>query len=168
MTSEDLFHALERHRVALTERLDGVPAEIVARRPGPEQWSLTQIVDHLARIDRGLRLDGPAASRVVRGTSGARGRVLAWALGLPLRIPAPPGAGPVLPSASPEYAAVRDAWAERRADWRRQWDEVNPNAVAFRHPLMGPFVLRDALAFLLAHHRHHDAQVERTLAAVSR
>ena len=71
-----------------------------------------------------------------------------------------------MPSSSPNYEAVRDAWTQRRTDWRRQLVGADPGAIAFRHPLFGPFVLRDALPFLLAHHRHHDAQVKRTLVAL--
>ncbi|MEM6328498.1 MAG: DinB family protein [Bacteroidota bacterium] len=168
MTPHETLHALEAHRRALIARLDGLSTEAVAAHPPGGGWSLAQIVEHLARIDAGLRLGAPMAGAVVRATSGARCRILRGVLGLPLRIPAPPGAQGVMPSEAPDYGAVREAWAERRADWSRRLPEADPAAVAFRHPLMGPFLLPDALAFLLAHHRHHDAQVERTLAQVTR
>lgn len=157
---------LETHRLALVARLDALAPETVHARPASGGWSLAQIVEHLYRIDRGLTLDGERASAPVRLTSGARRRVLSGILALPLRIPAPPGAGPILPGPDPDYAATRDAWADLRGLWRERLPSVPPEAVAFWHPLFGPFVTGDALAFLLAHHRHHDAQVERTLVAV--
>lgn len=168
MTATALLDALEAHREALISRLDALPPERLAARPVGGGWSLAQIVDHLARIDRGLRFEGAQAPLLVRATSPARCRVLRGVLGLPVRIPAPPGAAGVMPGEAPRYEEVRDAWAERRSEWRRRLDEADLQAVAFRHPLMGPFLLVDALAFLLAHHRHHDAQVERTVRVVTR
>ena len=159
--------ALETHRLALSARLDALPPEAVHARPASGGWSLAQIVQHEYKIDRGLMLDGPRASAPVRRTSGVRGGVLSAILSLPLRIPAPPGTERILPDEAPDYAATRDAWAELRGLWRQRLPGVAPHAVAFRHPLFGPFVLRDALAFLLSHHRHHDAQVTRTIRAVA-
>ena len=61
---------------------------------------------------------------------------------------------------------TRDRWAETR----RRWSAADPadDAVVFRHPIAGPLAWPDALAFLLAHHRHHDAQIARTLRALGR
>jgi len=63
---------------------------------------------------------------------------------------------------------VRDAWSALRSSWRQALLDVSPNTIIYRHPLAGPFVRDDALAFLLAHHRHHDAQVRRTLRQLER
>ena len=166
MTAHETLIALEAHRTTLLARLDALPPARLAESPAEGAWSLAQIVDHLARIDSGFCLDGPTASPFARATSRARCAVLRSVLALPLQIPAPPGAGRVMPSAAPDYASTCGAWSARREGWRRGLAEADPEAVALRHPLLGPFVLRDALAFLLAHHRHHNAQVERTLAAV--
>ena len=167
MTTPDLFRALEDHRTALVARLDALSPEAVHARPGAGEWSPAQIVDHLLRIDRALRLDGPLATAAVRRTSRARAATIRGILALPVRIPAPPGAEAVLPAEAPDYAATRDAWAEHRGLWRQRLPDVPPEIVAFRHPFAGPFVVRDALAFALSHHRHHDAQVERALAALA-
>ena len=158
--------ALEAHRLALTARLDALDSEAVHAVPAPGAWSLVQVAEHLLKIDRGLRLDGPTAGPVgtVRSRLGAS--VLLGVLGLPIRIPAPPSARGVMPSAAPTWTDVRDVWTDLRAAWASALPEATPAAVAYQHPLAGPLRLDDALAFLLAHHRHHDAQVERTLGAV--
>ena len=156
-----LLAALEAHRAALASRLDALPEAAVHAAPAPGAWSLAQIADHLCRVDAALADGGPAGPGV-RATSGARCAALRAVLALPLRIPAPPSAAGVMPDAEPRWPAVRARWAGVRA----AWPEVGPDAVAYRHPLFGPFLPDDALAFLLAHHRHHDAQVARTLAAL--
>ena len=161
-----LLGALGAHRAGLAARLDALPDAVVHAPPGPGAWSLAQLAEHLALIDGGLVLDGPPASPAARATSRARSLGVRSVLALPVRIPAPPSAAGVMPSAAPRWPEVRERWAAVRAGWGR--GPAGARAVAFRHPLAGPFLLDDALAFLLAHHRHHDAQVRRTLAAVAR
>ncbi len=158
-----LLHALDAHRAALADRLDALPPSVVHAAPAPGAWSLAQLAEHLRLIDAGLRLDGPPASVWARATSGVRSLGVRAVLALPLRIPAPPSARGILPSTAARWPEVRDRWAALRAGWAERHAEADGRAVAFLHPLAGPFVLDDALAFLLAHHRHHDAQVRRTL-----
>ena len=160
-----LLRALGAHRAEFADTLDALPAEAVHRSPAPGAWSLAQLAEHFVLIDGGLRSDGPVAGRAARATSGARCLAIRSVLAFPLRIQGPPSAQHVMPSAAPEWPEVRERWGRLRAQWREA--EVRPGAVAFLHPIAGPFLADDALAFLLAHHRHHDAQVRRTLAALS-
>ncbi|WP_420456426.1 DinB family protein [Rubrivirga sp.] len=159
-----LLHALDAHRAAFTARLDALPEAVVHASPGPGAWSLAQIADHLARIDGLVRPDGKPAGTLARATSRARGRAMAAIISLPVRYPAPPGAGRILPEAAPRWPEVRERWAGVRTRWHTA--EPGEDAVALRHPIAGPLLWDDALAFVLAHHRHHDAQVRRTLAAL--
>ncbi|MGB3544747.1 DinB family protein [Rubrivirga sp.] len=164
MTRTALLSALEDHRREFTARFDALPTEIVHARPSPKAWSLAQIADHIVRIDAELMLEGPPASRAARATSGVRGLVLNVGLSLPIRIPTPPGVPSIQPSADADWADVRERWAAVRAPWMRTTPDLE--AVAFPHPYFGPLVWADALAFLLAHHRHHNAQIRRTLDGV--
>ncbi|HEX8298879.1 MAG TPA: DinB family protein, partial [Rubricoccaceae bacterium] len=164
-----LVAALDAHRLGLTARVAARPSDVVRRRPAPHAWSLAQLLDHLLRIDRMLQFDGPQAGALVRATSRARGLVVRGVLALPVRIPAPPGASAVMPAPDPDPTETADAWATLRQVWRARVAVLTPSdrhRVAFRHPIAGPLCLPDALAFVLAHHRHHDAQVRRTLLAL--
>ena len=168
MTVAHRLHALDAHRAALSRQLDALPDAVVHTSPAPGAWSLAQLAEHLFRIDRGLDLSTAdpselAPSGLSRLRSRAGRRMLESVLSLPIRIPAPRSATPVMPSDSPRWADVRGAWDELRAEWQGL-AETDPARVAYRHPIAGPLRLDDALAFLLAHHRHHDAQVRRTLA----
>ena len=161
-----LLRQLGAHHAALAARLDALPAAVVHRAPAPGAWSLAQLAEHLALVDGGLTHNGLRASRAARATSSARCLAIRSVLALPLRIEGPPSAAPVMPSAAPRWPEVRERWSALRAGW--QGAAPQPGAVAFQHPIAGPFLADDALAFLLAHHRHHDAQVRRTLAALER
>lgn len=161
MTAADLLCHLEAHRLCVTERLDALPDEVVHAQPAPGAWSLAQVAEHLFKIDAGLEVAGVSPSRPVRWTSRARCAVLCGVLALPVRIPAPPSARGVMPSSAPRWSGVRERWTALRAAW-----PADLEGAGFRHPLFGPFVGADALAFLLAHHRHHDAQIRRTLGAL--
>ena len=159
-----LLDALDAHRAAFTARLDALPDAAVHATPAPDAWSLAQLAEHFVLIDGGLRFDGTPAPALARATSALRSAGIQGVLALPLRIQGPPSAQYVMPSAAPRWAEVRERWAALRADWRTAAPPAG--AVAFRHPIAGPFLFEDALAFLLAHHRHHDAQVRRTLRAL--
>ena len=168
MTIARHLHALDAHRASFSRQLDGLSDAVVHASPAPGAWSLAQLAEHFVRVDSGLDLStaGPI-ERATSGLSRLRSRagrsVLERVLALPVRIPAPRSASAVMPSESPRWADVRDAWDELRAGWQDLAD-ADPAQVAYRHPIAGPLRLDDALAFLLAHHRHHDAQVRRTLA----
>ena len=161
-----LLDRLDAHRAAFAARLDGLPESVVHARPAPGAWSLAHLAEHLLRIDGGLQADGPPISAASRATSRLRSAGIQSILALPLRIEGPPSAAYVMPSEAPRWPDVRERWAALRRDWRTQ--SPRPGAVGFAHPIAGPFLWDDALAFLLAHHRHHDAQVRRTLAALGR
>lgn len=159
-----LLDLLDAHRAAFSARLDALPSAAVHAQPSPGVWSLAQLAEHLLLIDGGLLADGPPISSASRATSWVRSRGIQSILALPLRIEGPPSAVYVMPSASPQWPDVRERWAGRRSDWG-SWS-ARPGTVAFAHPIAGPFLWDDALAFLLAHHRHHDAQVGRILKTV--
>lgn len=160
----DPLAPLDAHRARVTALLDALPPAVVHQRPAPDAWSLAQLAEHFVLIDGGLRFDGPPASALARATSGVRSRAIRSVLALPLRIKGPPSAQYVMPTAAPRWPEVRERWAALRAGWRRA--RPAPGAVGFDHPIAGPFLFDDALAFLLAHHRHHDAQIRRTLKAL--
>ncbi len=159
-----LLDRLDAHRTEFAGRLDGLPERLVHARPTPDAWSLAHLAEHLLLIDGALQANGSPTSAASRATSRLRSTGIRSILALPLRIQGPPSAAYIMPSESPRWPDVRQRWSALRRDWRT-WSP-SPGAVGFAHPIAGPFLWDDALAFLLAHHRHHDAQVRRTLAAL--
>ena len=66
-----------------------------------------------------------------------------------------------MPEADPDPEEMLRQWDALRRAWMKRLSTARPDTAAFRHPIVGSLALPDALAFLLAHHRHHDAQVRR-------
>lgn len=127
-------------------------------------------MDHIVRIESSVRPEGRDGSRVEIVSSPVRSGLVRGVLALPIRIQAPPGAPEILPADAPDLDALLDVWAARRDAWRDVLETATPAALdrmVLLHPLAGRFRWPDTLRFLLSHHRHHDLQVERTLAAVA-
>ena len=159
---------LESRRLALTARLDALPDDLVHRAPAPDAWTLAQIAEHFVRIEQTLRLSGKPATPLTAVTSGVRNAFMKGLLALPVRLPMPTGAASrIAPSPDPRWDEVRAEWELLRSEWREVLPTLPPRTVVFKHPIIGLLPVPDALEFVLAHHRHHDAQIERTLAAVS-
>ena len=159
--------ALESHRLALTARLDALPAGAVHQAPAPSAWSPAQIVEHFVRIERTMRLNGRLASPLAATVASAKTALMKGILTLPLRVSVPRGAEQIVPSPQPNWAEVKAEWETVRAGWREALPALPKRTVVFKHPLIGLLCVPDALRFVLAHHRHHDAQIARTLAAVA-
>ncbi|MFN3597566.1 MAG: DinB family protein [Rubricoccaceae bacterium] len=167
--------ALAARREAFLNALEGLPADVLARAPAPGAWSLAQLAEHLYRVEEQVvagaeRARARPSSRGLPALPRLRAAVLRAVLRLPVRIPAPRGAGAVLPSDAPDMPAVAAAW--RALDARRErafgtMDAAWLRRPAFRHPLLGLMPPHDALAFAAQHFDHHVAQLRRTLEAVA-
>src|SRR5436189_3374608 len=49
---EEVLGYLDRCRHELSEAVNLVPASMRERQPGPDRWSVAQVLDHLTMIDR--------------------------------------------------------------------------------------------------------------------
>jgi hypothetical protein len=54
--TEELLRHLDRHRDALTQAVALVPPDRVAERPAPDRWSVAEVLEHLAIVERRLSL----------------------------------------------------------------------------------------------------------------
>ena len=163
-----MLDRLETRRLDLTARLDDLPDDLVHAAPSPGAWSLAQIAEHFLKIEQTVRLSGRPASALTYATRGVRNGLMSGMLALPMRYPMPPGAvSRIAPSADARWKTVRSDWETLRASWREALPALPPRTVIFKHPIIGLLPVADALRFVLAHHRHHDRQIECTFAAVS-
>lgn len=49
---EEVINYLDRERAALREAVERVPAELRDKQPGPDRWSVAQVLQHLGIIER--------------------------------------------------------------------------------------------------------------------
>jgi hypothetical protein len=164
----DVVEFLERERAGLLTSVGQVPEPLRGQRPSPEQWSVAEILEHLAKVERSI-------ARVLD----TRGR----------EPPAEPESPAILEEArlTPERAArIRDRTARTQAPDRiRPAGELGPtealealvaaraalvaaflaaepsalDGVTQRHPAIGLLTLRGWVLFAGHHEARHAAQV---------
>lgn len=168
------FDRLERQKGELLKGVEALPAGELSRAPGEGEWSVAQVVDHLAGAERRsieyIRKKTQDPSQLVAAGPGAalRSLALAAALRSPLRFNVPPGLAQPLPETE-WHGAVR-GWDQVRGEWRTLLAgfpaELAGKAV-FRHPVAGYQTMTQALRFMSEHLRHHQKQVRRILAKLA-
>src|SRR5262245_29623546 len=66
--SEQLIAHLEQNRVALRRAVDSIPASLRERRPGADRWSVAEVLEHLAIVER--RIAGRMADALAKAKNG--------------------------------------------------------------------------------------------------
>lgn len=174
MTTSDIAAAdallplLERERALLLDAVARVPADRQGVRPSPEAWSAAEVVEHVARVERG----------VVRMLAAARAGQLATdpsvsPIGAPLpaavvaalrdrtrRLEAPER---VRPAGRGDMTAALEELAQARAallDAYRTATTAMLDGASYAHPYLGPMTLRAWVEMAAHHGARHAAQVE--------
>jgi uncharacterized damage-inducible protein DinB len=71
----DVLSRLDDSRIALKDAVDGVPEALRRTRPAPGRWSVAEVLEHLARVDRFFaeRIAGALAEARAAGLGPERG-----------------------------------------------------------------------------------------------
>lgn len=163
---------LETQRIALFSRVDDLDDDTLNRSPAEGQWSIIQVLSHLATAEKlslvGIRKKLADRSGLHKAgiVEGLKSLVLTVALRLPLRIKAPARSSTV--PERQDLEATRREWDEVRADWRETIDSFPPELVdqtIFKHPVVGPLNIAQALRFMYNHVDRHSKQIDRILHA---
>lgn len=164
-TLNPLFAKVESQRVALMEELRREPVELMAWKPAPESWSLTEVVEHLVIAEerglRGLERERPAALGS-RFAASLKLRILTLAAPTPIRVKAPSKG--LLPTGIAEFPDLAIRWGEARCKLAGVLDAIEPAALAerrWKHPVAGWLDARQWLGFIHAHVEHHRLQMGR-------
>lgn len=131
------------------------------RKPSPEEWSLTEVVQHLALVSEAMLRSGRVRSQESPSPEHDGFRRLESALASATKRKAPTDRIVPRPGVTWDDAVARsrggvDRWREALASGRL----VN---MVFPHPLAGELTLEQTLRFLALHLDHHLAQVNRLL-----
>jgi hypothetical protein len=167
---ERQYVRLERQRAALFERLGRMSDAQQTFRPGPEAWSVAEVVQHLVLVEEAMVRNGRRQSATrpawVTVPSWLRGRLMVRVLGTDLRVRAPNPA--VIPRTHVPVAELASRWAAARQDLRAYVEgmpEPRGWRTAFFHPRTGWIGALGGLRFFEAHCGHHLRQIDRLLAA---
>lgn len=161
------YIALQRREVHDVVAL--IPSELRDRKPGPEQWSVAEVVEHLSMFER--RVAGMLTKHVTAARAAGAGAdpetssvVATYAnpgglSGRDTRIEAPPI---VRPTGSLDSAAATGALVESRAVMIGALQ--NASGVDLRnsmqpHPVFGPLNMYHWIVALGLHDRRHAAQI---------
>lgn len=172
----ELLDHLRHHHHALLGAIDQVPAAMRHRRPAPESWSVTEVMQHLVIVN------GWIARHVSKRSTAARSEGvgpdpdtspivptfdIAGALDRDRKVAAPAA---VRPQEALDEATARGQLDRAHAallEAVRASDGVNLVTLITPHPLFGPMNLYEWIVFAGAHESRHAAQVSEIGAALS-
>jgi len=169
VTLSSLVRDLETERQALRDATQHMSAELVERRPASDRWSVAEILEHLAIVEKQVAMG--LAQKIAGGTALA-----------PL---ASDDVGPIAfdasrardrggrfktgPASEPKGLGIAGAWTaldDSRRVLRDLIDRHGMSAlhqVVLRHPLFGELNAYEWLAFVAAHDARHRAQILDTI-----
>lgn len=166
LASADLIALLDHERAAFLAQIGRIPVERQGTRPAPDRWSVTEIAEHVARIDTGVgKLLALKAADPARATP----EQLAEAAMTPERvrrvrsreerIEAPERVRPS-GTLTPEAALAHLAGA--RATLKAAFLATEPgllDGVVHPHPIIGLLTLRGWVTLAAHHDARHAEQI---------
>lgn len=162
------YDALERRTAAVLARITALTPAQRSFRPAPGAWSAVLVADHLARTERSV------LGALEKGIPEHRRRrklrhllaypVVMAAMKLPVKVKAP--LREVVPEEERPLEVVESDWRAARQAIRAYLEGIGDGEIGDAlvvHPVAGPAGADKLLAFLDAHLRHHEYQLDRLL-----
>ena len=166
-TAELLEH-LDRERAALRLAVEGVPPDRRERRPSPESWSVAEVLEHLALVERRLTqlfttwmAEARAQGLGAESESTPLVPTLDWATVLDRRrkITASEAVRPRGDLNAPAAWGVLEEAQRALRTVVLEGDGLALGEVVRPHPVLGPLNLYQWVAFVGAHEARHAAQI---------
>ena len=169
----EIYEAIDETREKFYRRVEGLSDEQAAARPAPDAWSVAEIAEHLALIEKGvLRLmKGVLAQIEAAGAAAGEGAMKPFSLERHVErsliekyvapeMARPKGEAPLADS----LARLRRTREELHA-LRPRIEAADLNAVSYPHPSFGALNVYEWLAFIGVHEARHLRQAEALLGA---
>lgn len=164
-----LIDALDAQRGALLDLLDGLEAEVLSARPGPEKWSILDIAEHLVVAERVVLRGLPPWADLADHPRSLKHRAIfvlvlgILRFGIPVKVPS----RRMIPTGQATLPGLRREWDEHLRwlrSYAREFDADGRRRAVFLHPVAGPITLVQALRMNRLHLRTHLRQIRRRLA----
>lgn len=157
----------------LLARIDQIDPALRQRRPGPDRWSIVEVLEHVVIVETGI------ATALARDPSPDRPRRFAgrwWrypalrvvlSLGVKIRLPVES----IAPTGRADQEELLGRWAEGRERLRQWLEGIDPMILGtprFKHPIGGWLDVPQGVTFAGDHLFHHLPQIERVHTALQR
>ena len=166
--TEELLRQLDESREVLCAAVESVPSSLRETRPGPDRWSVAEVLEHLSRVEDGIarllasklaeaRMTGALEPETESGPADSIDRELI--LDRSRRVTAGERA---LPRGDMDSAAGLDALAKARVKLRDlviAHDGMAIGTITHPHPVLGVINGYQWFAFIGAHEARHAAQI---------
>jgi hypothetical protein len=172
----EVFALLEESRAALGAAAAAVAPGFRARRPGPDRWSVTEILEHLALVDQAFEVTVGEAIATARAAGLDQEREARAPLAEALRAivrdrtdrrNAP---GTVIPTGTMDEAAAWAALDDARQRFRNtvsSADGLALGTVTAAHRRWGPLTIYQWVEVLATHEARHAEQIAEVAAHFS-
>ena len=169
MTIDGLKGALDclnRERLGLLNRLASIAPDELYRKPGPQRWSLVQVLQHLVLAEREVLQNLPDFADLVPRKQYPH-HLISYAvvlLVLKWGIPVPVPSSAMVPDGKITLTRIRTQW-DRNFDWLTAYvnglNIETARQAVFIHPVCGPLTITQALYMDRLHLSVHTRQVNR-------
>lgn len=172
----DVFARLDATRAALGAAVDTIPATLRQQRPGPDQWSAAEVLEHLSMVEQIF------TGRVADALDAARAGGLAAEAGDRLPLPdavetrmadrvnkrsAPDAARPTgTLDAAAAWAAV-ESGHQRLRGLVESADGLALSQVTLTHPFFGTMTVYQFVELIAAHEGRHTEQIKEIARALT-
>jgi uncharacterized damage-inducible protein DinB len=173
----EIYEAIDRTREQFYRRVEGLSDEQATARPAPEAWSVAEIAEHLALIERSvLRLMKNVLAQIEAAGGRTDGDGAASSM-KPFSLECHVERSRREKYVAPEMARPKGEarLADSLAHLRRSREELRGlrlrieaadlNEVSYPHPAFGPLNVYEWLAFIGIHEARHLKQAEAVLSA---
>jgi hypothetical protein len=173
-TISDLREQLEvydQDRGAVLDDLAGLSDDQLKKKPGPNDWSIMQIVEHMVLAERDIMQNLPEPEELIDRKRGLRARLLYVLVLLILRwgIRVPVPSEDMVPDGNTSLSELRQKWDENLR-WLRGYIETSRpedlKRAVFSHPLAGPLTAPQAGKMAKLHLEAHLRQINKVRAQV--
>ena len=165
------FAKLEQQKAETLELIDAWPPARLAYRPAPADWSATEVLDHIVRVESEIThamrhgIQNPHRLGV---RDQLRSWMIYWLFRTNRRVRVPRSASQVLPRPDASVLDIRQRWDATRDALRGLLTDITPDqrrGGVFRHPVSGWMSVSQVLRFFSVHIHHHRFQLARLHAA---
>ena len=162
----DKFEMYDRTRRALLDDLAGLNDDQLRKKPGPGDWSILQIVQHMVLAERDVMQYLPEPEELIDRKRGLRARIFYVVVLLILRwnIQVPVPSEGMVPDGNTSLSELRQQWDENMRWFRGYLDSLGPEDLkraVFSHPIAGPLTGPQAGKLAQYHFDAHLRQIKK-------